>query len=88
MVFVDETWLGWLRDAAGKAVPELEEPIEDRARVIEVGLGRMVGRRGEALEDAVADMMLGSWSPPGLAEPYDPVDSGGEEERLVAPPYS
>jgi hypothetical protein len=43
--------------------------IDARARLIEVGLGRMVGRRGEVLLEAVADMMLGSWMPPGLAAP-------------------
>lgn len=65
--------------------PELGAPIEAKARDIELGLGRMVGRRGEVLVEAVADMMLGSWIPPGLAEPYD---SGGEADRLVGPPCS
>jgi len=43
-----------------------EVPLETvlaRASVIEAGLGKMVGRRGEWF-DPVADMMLGSWMPP------------------------
>jgi 2-iminoacetate synthase ThiH len=40
--------------------------IDAMARLMEAGLGRMVGRRGEVLVEAVADMMLGSWMPPGL----------------------
>jgi hypothetical protein len=59
--------------------------IDARARVIEAGLGRMVGSRGEVLFEAVADMMLGSWIAPGLVDPYD---SGGETDRLGAPPCS
>ncbi len=50
-----------------------------RASVIEAGLGRIAGRRGEAL---LAVMMLGSWMPLGLVGPYDPADPGGETERL------
>lgn len=37
-----------------------EAPIEASASDIDDGLGRMVGRRGEVLVEAVADMMLGS----------------------------
>jgi hypothetical protein len=51
-------------------VPVEQEPLtEARARVMEAGLGRMVGRRGEVLVEAVADMMLGSWMPMGLVDP-------------------
>ncbi len=52
--------VGYPRDAMGEAVPEPEAPIEARARVIDVGLGRMVGRRGDVLVEVVADMILGS----------------------------
>ena len=52
--------MGYPRDAMGEAVPEPEAPIEARARVIDVGLGRMVGRRGDVLVEVVADMILGS----------------------------
>ena len=60
--------------------------MDARARLIEAGLGRMVGRRGEVLVEAVADMMLGSWMPPGLVAPY--AESGGETDRLGGPPCS
>jgi hypothetical protein len=65
---------------------EPEPFIDDIARLMEEGLGRMVGRRGEVLVEAVADMMLGSWMPPGLVAPY--TESGGETDRLGAPPCS
>lgn len=67
---------------------EPDAPMEAKARVIDVGLGRIVGRRGEVLLEAVADMILGSWMPPGLAEPYDPADPEGETDRLGASPCS
>lgn len=58
-------------------------PLRDpMARAMDAGFGRMVGRRGEALFDAVADMMLGSWIPFGLVLPY--VESGGVTDRLWA----
>jgi hypothetical protein len=63
---------------------EPEPHIEASASVIEAGLGRMVGSRGDVSVDAVADMILGSWMPPGLVEPYESADSGGETERLCA----
>jgi hypothetical protein len=54
----------------GEAVLDAQAPlIDDSARVMDAGLGRMVGRRGEVLVEAVADMMLGSWMPTGLVEP-------------------
>lgn len=53
--------MGYPRDAVGEEVPaEAEPPIDARASFIEAGLGRMVGRRGDALAEAVAVMMLGS----------------------------
>lgn len=62
--------MGYPRDAVGEEVPaEAEPPIDARASFIEAGLGRMVGRRGDALAEAVAVMMLGSWMPVGLIEP-------------------
>lgn len=73
-------------EAVGEALPaEPGAPIEAKASVIETGFGRMEGRRGEVLAEAVADMMLGSWMPPGLADPNDRVDSGGEADRLAPP---
>ena len=59
-----------------------------RASFIDEGLGRIVGRRGEVLAEAAADMMLGSWMPMGLIELYEPADPGGETERLGASPCS
>ena len=51
-------------------MPVEHDPLMDaRARVMDAGLGRMVGRRGEVLVEAVADMMLGSWIPTGLVDP-------------------
>ncbi len=73
-----DSWsgVGYPRDAVGEEVPLAS------ARVIDAGLGKMVGSRGELLLDPAADMMLGSWMPPlGLVGPYDPADPGGETER-------
>lgn len=58
-----DSWsgVGYPRDAVGDEVPL--ETVLARASVIEAGLGKMVGRRGEWF-DPVADMMLGSWMPP------------------------
>ena len=54
--------VGYPRDAVGEAAPVAEA----RASVIDAGLGRMVGNRGEVFVEPAADMILGSWIPLGL----------------------
>ena len=77
--------VGYPRGAVGETVPVAVA----RASVIDAGLGRMVGKRGDVFVDPAADMMLGRWMPLGLeVTPYEPADPEGEQERLGPPSCS
>lgn len=63
--------VGYPRDVVGDVVPAETDGFVDGAwaMLMDAGLGRMVGSRGEGFPEAVADMILGSWMPPGLVAP-------------------
>lgn len=58
---------------------------EARARVMDAGLGRIVGRRSEASVEAPACMMLGSCTLFGEVGAYEPALPGGDVDRDGVP---